>query len=89
MVVGNCIASRLAVLASVLRLMVSIIRPRGGRKASGLASAELAVTPALSEMPVLLRKGGERRPGGGLLSLFGLRGLCPLILSQHLTKLLL
>ena len=54
MVVDNCVASLLAGLASVLRLMVSITRPMGERKASGLVSAELAVIPALPEMPVLL-----------------------------------
>ena len=54
MVVDNCVASRLAVLASALRLMVAITRPRGERKALGLVSAELAVIPALPEMPVLL-----------------------------------
>ena len=54
MVIGACVASRLAVLASVLRLMVSIMRPRDERKASGLVRAELAVITALPEMPALL-----------------------------------
>ena len=54
MVIDDCVASRLAILASVLRLMVSITGPRGERKAWGLVSAELAVTTALPDMPALL-----------------------------------
>ena len=53
MVVDNCVASRRAGLALALRLLVSITRPRGERKASGLVRAELAVIPALPETPEL------------------------------------
>ena len=74
MLIGTRVASRLAVLASVLRLMVSITRPRDEREASGLVRAELAVITALSEMPTLIGKECERRPGGGLLSLSVRRG---------------
>ena len=71
---GTCIASRLAVRASVLRLMVSITRPREEREASGLARVKLAGITALLEMPTLIGKGCERRPGSGLLSLSVRRG---------------
>ena len=53
MQIVDCVTSCLALLALAQRLIVSMTRPRGERKASGLVSAELAVIPALPEMPVL------------------------------------
>ena len=50
---ADCAASCLALLASAQRLMVSMTRPMGERKASKLVSAEFAVTPALPGMPAL------------------------------------
>ena len=86
--IGTCLSSRLAVRASMLRLMVSITRPRDEREASGLARVRLAVITALLEMPTLIGKGCERRCGSGLLSL-GSKGLCDFIPSQYMQQLLL
>ena len=78
--IADCVASRLTLLASAQRRMVSMTRPRGEQKASRLGDARLAVTLTLLVLPTLLGTGKGRRPGGGLLSLPIWRG-CALALS--------
>jgi len=62
-------------------------RPRGERKASRLVTARLAVTSALLVLPPLLGNERERRPGGGLLSLYPQR-LCPFTSTWHSERML-